>query len=73
MIRLFSFLYAEWIDIRDGKAIARKGRFSHRVLMEIGEVVSNGSIRSTGDGRYLFSSDIPESLHQNLRNILTSR
>jgi hypothetical protein len=75
---LFSFLYAEWIDIRDGRATQQKGRLSNRILAEINDVLANepevkGCIRSSGDGRYHFSSGIPQSLHQKLRNILASR
>ena len=75
---LLSFLYAEWLDVRDGRAIQRKGRLSNRTLAEINDVLAkqpelNGSIRSSGNGRYQFSRSIPKPLHQKLRNILASR
>lgn len=75
---LFSFLYAEWLDVRDGKATQRKGRLSNRILADLNDVLANqpelsGSIRSSGNGRYQFSRGIPKPLHQKLRNVLASR
>jgi hypothetical protein len=75
---LLAFLYAEWLDVQDGRAIQRKGRLSNRILAEINDVLAKqpevkGSIRSSGDRRYRFSRSIPKSLHQKLRNVLASR
>ena len=75
---LLSFLYAEWLDVRDGKATQRKGRLSNRLLADINDVLAdqpelNGNIRSSGNGRYQFSRSIPKPLHQKLRNVLASR
>ena len=75
---LFSFLYSEWLDVRDGKATQRKGRLSNRLLADINDVLAdqpelNGNIRSSGNGRYQFSRSIPKPLHQKLRNVLASR
>ncbi|HEY8962423.1 MAG TPA: DUF3634 family protein [Luteolibacter sp.] len=74
---LLSFLYSEWLDVRNGKAVQRKGRLTHRTLREINDVlaeqsIAKGHIRSSGNGRYQFSRSIPKPLHQRLRNLLAS-
>ncbi|MGC4015519.1 MAG: DUF3634 family protein [Luteolibacter sp.] len=75
---LLSFLHTEWIEIRGGRAAAVKGSFPHRILSDISDVFTaypelNGSIRSFGQGRYTFSSGIPEPLRQRVRNVLACR
>jgi len=75
---LSSFLYAEWIEIRNGRAMAIKGTFSSRTLADINEVFAGypdvkGHVCSQGNGRYRFSGGIPEPLRQRVRNVLACR
>lgn len=63
--------------IREDGVSAAKGRIPaatlgrlHDVLAEAG--VRSGTIYSNGSGRYCFSRQIPEAVHQRLRNILIS-
>lgn len=66
------------IRIRESRAEAIKGKFKSRVLADVSDVcapgtVANGEIWISRAGRITFSSGVPSSLYQRLRNILVSR
>ena len=72
---LSRLLSSRAIDIRKGKAVALKGKFSHHELAEIGSTaelnkISSGEIWISSIGKVTFSSEIPESKQQQFRNTL---
>jgi hypothetical protein len=80
---MFSFLrrffgaYEFIIELRDGAALATKGKVSGRMLREFSECarqngINRGKIygeRGPGVIRLTFSGEIPPSTHQQFRNI----
>jgi len=65
------------ILVKAGKVTCLKGRLASRTLREIqallaDEGIQSGQISMQGNGRFGFSSSIPKTHHQRLRNILAS-
>ena len=63
--------------IRGGKVSVEKGRLPGSAIQEIQGIlteaaVAAGTIHADGSGRFHFSGEIPEELHQQLRNVLVS-
>ena len=66
------------IGIINGSAKCLKGKLMSRDLSDISDLareagVLKGEIWIGGNGRIRFSSGIPKSIHQRMRNILASR
>ena len=65
------------IGIRDGFATCLKGKVMGRTLSDVGSLTSQagivkGEIWVAANGRIRFSAEIPEQLHQRLRNVIAS-
>ena len=73
---LSRILCTQAIEVRAGAAYCRKGKMRHHVLNDVSELMShhevrNGEIWIDALGRISFSREIPEHLHQRLRNMLS--
>ena len=77
-MKLFSRLFAEYaIQIRGGSARCVKGKMTNRVMSDISCLASEihleeGEIWINPVGKVSFSSEIPEAIHQRIRNVLSS-
>jgi hypothetical protein len=63
--------------IRGGKVSLAKGRLPGGATREVQGIlavaaVASGTIHADGSGRFHFSREIPDELHQQLRNVLVS-
>jgi hypothetical protein len=72
---LSRILSTQAIEVRAGATRCRKGKMRHHVLEDVSELMSchkvrDGEIWIDALGRMSFSREIPEHLHQRLRNIL---
>ena len=77
-MKFFSrLLSAQSIGISQGKATTRKGKHNKRLLLELSSLcndhgTNSGEIWISGDNRISFSNEIPEQLHQRLRNMINN-
>ncbi len=75
-MKLFSRLFATYaIQIRGGSAQCVKGKMATRVLSDLSCLASennleDGEIWIDQLGRVSFSKEIPESIHQRIRNVI---
>ena len=65
------------ISIHRGKATCLKGKVPSEILTGIEDVlreaaIIKGHIHQSGNARYGFSGNIPDELHQVIRNLLSS-
>lgn len=74
---LSRLLSSQVISIIEGKAISLKGKHTKRHLTEIASLCEENGIRKaeiwiSGNHKITFSSEIPEKIHQRLKNIITN-
>ncbi|MES2982638.1 MAG: hypothetical protein V4727_10020 [Verrucomicrobiota bacterium] len=72
---LSRLLSSQAICIKKGKAISLKGKHTNRHLSEIASLceengVYEAEIWLSGNRKITFSSEIPEKIHQRLRNLI---
>ena len=63
------------ITVDEGRATCTKGKVNQRCLADVAAAfqhagLTSGELYLAGDGRLDFSSDIPASCHQQLRNVV---
>ena len=63
------------IDYKSGQATLRRGEIPHQRLIFVrdlfrGARISRASVAINATGRLWFSPSVPESIHQQLRNVL---
>jgi len=74
---LSRLLSSQAICIKKGKAISLKGKHTNRHLSEIASLceehgVQKAEIWINGNGKITFSPEIPQKIHQRLRNIINN-
>ncbi len=72
---LSRLLSSQAICIKKGKAISLKGKRTNRYLSEIASLceehgAQKAEIWISGNGKITFSTEIPEKIHQRIRNIV---
>ncbi len=65
------------IQIREGTAFCAKGKMMNRLLNDISYLaadfnIAQGEIWINQAGKVSFSRDLPESIHQRIRNVISS-
>ncbi|MFK7910548.1 MAG: DUF3634 family protein [Akkermansiaceae bacterium] len=79
LVSLMRFLH-RWlavlaISLNESRALCVKGKVTHKTLSEINNIantanITKGEIWLNGNGKVRFSGEIPQSLHQKLRNCM---
>jgi hypothetical protein len=78
-MKFVSRLFSEYaIQIRGGSARCVKGKMLGRVMSDISSLASENNIQEgeiwiNQAGRVSFSSEIPNTIHQRIRNVVSSR